>query len=88
MNSDDPTLPAPKPSPFSRTDEMSDGAIQRMLAAGATTGQWLPPTVEELQRMLPDYEVQALIGRGGMGAVTRACSAAWIVPSPSKSSHP
>jgi serine/threonine protein kinase len=69
MNSDDPTLPAPKPTPFSRTDELSDGAIQRMLAAGAHSGQWLPPTVEELQRMLPDYEVQALIGRGGMGAV-------------------
>jgi len=72
MNSDDPTLPAPKPSPFSRTDEMSGGAIQRMLAAGATSahaGQWLPPTVEELQKLLPDYEIESLLGRGGMGAV-------------------
>ncbi len=69
MNSDDPTLPAPKPSPFSRSDELSDSAIQRMLSAGAHSGQWLPPTVEELQRMLPDYEIEALIGRGGMGAV-------------------
>ncbi|HBJ83582.1 MAG TPA: hypothetical protein DDZ88_06880, partial [Verrucomicrobiales bacterium] len=70
MNSDDPTLPAPKPTPFSRSDDLSDSAIQRMLSAGAAhSGQWLPPTVEELQRMLPDYEVQALIGRGGMGAV-------------------
>jgi serine/threonine protein kinase len=50
-------------------DDLSDSAIQRMLSAGAHSGQWLPPTVEELQRMLPDYEVQALIGRGGMGAV-------------------
>ena len=72
MNSEDTTLPVPKPFPFSRTDEMSDGAIQRMLAAGATSvhsGQWLPPTVEELQKLLPDYEIEALIGRGGMGAV-------------------
>ncbi len=69
MNSDDPTLPAPKPTPFSRAEDLSDSAIQRMLSAGAHSGQWLPPTVEELQRMLPDYEVQALIGRGGMGAV-------------------
>ncbi len=69
MNSDDPTLPAPKPTPFSRAEDLSDSAIRRMLSAGAHSGQWLPPTVEELQRMLPDYEVQALIGRGGMGAV-------------------
>lgn len=32
---------------------------------------WEPPTVEELQRRLPQYEVQSFIGRGGMGAVYR-----------------
>ncbi|MDP1591962.1 MAG: serine/threonine-protein kinase, partial [Prosthecobacter sp.] len=69
MNSDDPTLPAPKPTPFSRSDDLSDSAIQRMLSAGAHSGQWLPPTVEELQKLLPDYEIEVLIGRGGMGAV-------------------
>lgn len=31
--------------------------------------QWLPPEPGELQVMLPKYEVSALIGRGGMGAV-------------------
>ena len=30
---------------------------------------WIPPTVEELQVMLPQYEISAIIGRGGMGAV-------------------
>jgi serine/threonine protein kinase len=37
-----------------------------------TTGggwRWEPPTPETLQEMLPQYEVQMLIGRGGMGAV-------------------
>ena len=37
-----------------------------------TTGggwRWEPPTPEELQEMLPQYEVQMLVGRGGMGAV-------------------
>ncbi len=37
-----------------------------------TTGggwRWEPPKPEELQRMLPQYEVHMLIGRGGMGAV-------------------
>ncbi|WP_461528226.1 serine/threonine protein kinase [Prosthecobacter sp.] len=30
---------------------------------------WLPPTAEELQKQLPQYEIVELIGRGGMGAV-------------------
>ncbi|WP_395738891.1 protein kinase domain-containing protein [Prosthecobacter sp.] len=30
---------------------------------------WHPPTVEELQNQLPQYEIIALLGRGGMGAV-------------------
>ncbi len=30
---------------------------------------WQPPTVEALQAMLPQYEIIAMIGRGGMGAV-------------------
>jgi|GEM_PF-886504 len=37
-----------------------------------TTGggwRWEPPAPAELQRLLPQYEVQMLIGRGGMGAV-------------------
>lgn len=40
-----------------------------------TTGggvQWQPPTVEDLQAMLPGYEVERIVGRGGMGVVYRA----------------
>ena len=31
--------------------------------------RWVPPTVEELQRGLPQFEILEMAGRGGMGAV-------------------
>jgi formylglycine-generating enzyme required for sulfatase activity len=33
------------------------------------SGQWLPPTAEELHAILPQYEIVKMLGRGGMGAV-------------------
>jgi serine/threonine protein kinase len=33
---------------------------------------WQPPTLEEMQAMLPQYEFECLLGRGGMGAVYKA----------------
>lgn len=32
-------------------------------------GPWIPPTAEELQKELPQYEITRMLGRGGMGAV-------------------
>jgi serine/threonine protein kinase len=32
-------------------------------------GGWTPPTVEHLQALLPQYEITAMLGHGGMGAV-------------------
>ena len=35
----------------------------------ARAGPWEPPTPEELGRLLPQYQIESLLGRGGMGAV-------------------
>src|SRR6266446_5437745 len=47
-----------------------------LLARGLDTVQrspganvWLPPSPEELARLLPQYRIESLIGHGGMGAV-------------------
>ncbi|HBJ87482.1 MAG TPA: protein kinase, partial [Verrucomicrobiales bacterium] len=56
------------------TLRMSPSEMQGLLAAGASGrrssgSRWSPPSVEELQKALPQYEITAFIARGGMGAV-------------------
>jgi len=42
-----------------------------MPVATGTTLEWKPPLPEKLAEMLPQYHIEGLIGRGGMGAVYR-----------------
>ncbi len=42
------------------------------LSTAADGAAWVPPTVEEIARLLPQYEVIAMLGHGGMGAVYQA----------------
>ena len=57
-----------------QTLKMSPDQMQALLAAGSqgVTRElrgWHPPSVEALQKMLPQYEIAEFIARGGMGAV-------------------
>jgi serine/threonine protein kinase len=38
-------------------------------SASSSPGVWEPPAPEALQALLPQYEISAMLGRGGMGAV-------------------
>lgn len=51
------------------TIKMSSSAVGKAAATSGRKAAWQPPTPEELQDMLPGYEVHGLLGRGGMGAV-------------------
>ena len=49
-------------------------AQQRATSEASQTrpsGDWHPPSPEELSKLLPQYDIDAMIGRGGMGAVYR-----------------
>jgi len=50
-------------------DEMLARAMQSVRMTGGGANGWQPPTVAEAARLFPQYEVCALLGRGGMGAV-------------------
>jgi len=56
------------PVPVAR---ISDSGLEGMLGARSpqSRGRWTPPTAEELQARLPQYEIAELLGHGGMGAV-------------------
>jgi serine/threonine protein kinase len=41
-------------------------------SAGAKQPPFIPPTVEELAKLFPQFEIIELIGKGGMGAVYKA----------------
>src|SRR5262245_25462719 len=47
-----------------------DLLLRGMALEGST--DWIPPGIEELAPLFSGYEIKALLGRGGMGAVYQA----------------
>ncbi len=71
----DPAPEAPEPPRPSRPG-LDAATARRLLEDAITTPDpgtgsffWTPPEVEELCRLLPEYGISRMIGRGGMGAV-------------------
>jgi hypothetical protein len=72
----------PLPSPVPKAEGVTGAEAEALLAIGAgafdprrtsaSRRGWEPPGVELLQGLLPQYEITALIARGGMGAVYKA----------------
>jgi serine/threonine protein kinase len=74
MSDADP--PKPGLDEISNSSELRGLDPGELLARGLNTvkpsggtGAWTPPTPEELGRLLTQYRIESLIGRGGMGAV-------------------
>lgn len=74
MDQPRPSDPAPPKADNLLKRNLTPSQIRGLLALGAAgvtreLRAWQPPSVEELQRLLPQYEISAFIARGGMGAV-------------------
>jgi len=64
------------PSPIPSLSPLEGLDAGELLARGMNTPRpsghfhdWTPPTPEELARLLPQYQIEGMLGRGGMGAV-------------------
>ncbi|MBX7209375.1 MAG: protein kinase [Verrucomicrobiaceae bacterium] len=75
MDDSAPTQPVPAPMPQRHQADVfvNESDMQHLFNAASTatspSRDWQPPTVEALQKMLPQYDISAFVARGGMGVV-------------------
>ena len=70
MPDSDPSKPIPIPPELQGLDPRELFALGLQPSPTSQAGTlWEPPTPEEVARLLPQYRIERLIGRGGMGAV-------------------
>ncbi len=66
------SMPSPDPAIDGLDPEKLLAAAMNSTPASSPAFAWVPPPPEEVAPWFPEYEVQALAGRGAMGAVYRA----------------
>jgi len=67
--SNDAPIPSEDGFPQGRATDMQDILLSPPSGTKSAAGHWQPPSPEELQKLLPQYRIERLLGRGGMGAV-------------------